>query len=382
MTASPSLDTWNTLFRQLLSRLEPRFARKDLRLRAEGYLRGLMGRVERKNSWQLAEAVGDATPHGIQRLLGRARWDADGVRDDLRAYVVEYLGEPDGVLIVDETGFLKKGTKSAGVARQYSGTAGRVENAQIGVFLAYRSTRGAAFLDRSLYLPKAWAEDQPRRREAGIPEDEVFATKPEMARTMLRRALKAGVPARWVTADEVYGSDSKFRKLVEDAGLGYVVAVTSAQRLFLGGCYGRVDDLASDLDEGAWRRLSCGAGSKGQRLYDWAFVAFPFQPDDEWAKGLLVRRSIADPAERAYYLCRFPRSTTPEELVQIAGCRWAIESAFEQAKQEVGLDGYEVRNWDGWHRHITLALLAHAFLEVLRASASTGAPPKRAGSPP
>jgi SRSO17 transposase len=376
MTVPPSLDTWDFHFRHLLSRLEPRFGRKDLRLRAEGYLRGLMGRVERKNSWQLAEAVGDATPHGTQRLLGRARWDADAVRDDLRAYVVEHLGEPDAVLIVDETGFLKKGAKSAGVARQYSGTAGRIENAQIGVFLAYRSTRGAAFLDRALYLPKAWAEDRPRRGEAGIPEDVAFATKPEMARTLLRRALKAGVPARWVTADEVYGSDYKFRKLVEDAGLGYVVAVTSAQRLFLGGCYGRADDFAADLDEGAWRRLSCGAGSKGQRLYDWAFIEFPFQSDDTTTKGLLIRRSVADPDERAYYLCRAPRCTTLEKLAHVAGSRWAIESAFEQAKQEVGLDDYEVRGWDGWRRHITLALLAHAFLEILRSSSSSGTPQK------
>jgi SRSO17 transposase len=256
MTASSSLDTWNVQFRQLLTRLEPRFGRKDLRLRAEGYLRGLMGRVERKNSWQLAEAVGDATPHGIQRLLGRARWDADAVRDDLRSYVVEHLGEPDGVLIVDETGFLKKGTKSAGVARQYSGTAGRIENSQIGVFLAYRSTRGAAFLDRALYLPKAWADDKPRCQEAGIPDDVAFATKPEMARAMLRRGLKAQVPARWVTADVVYGSDSKFRRLIEDHGLGYVVAVTSAQRLFLGGSYDRADRFAAELDEAAWQRLS------------------------------------------------------------------------------------------------------------------------------
>ncbi len=375
MTALPSRDAWNSQFRHLLSRVESRFGRKDLRCRAEGYLRGLMGRVERKNSWQLAEAVGDATPHGIQRLLGRARWDADAVRDDLRAYVVDQLGELDGVLIVDETGFLKKGTKSAGVARQYSGTAGRIENSQIGVFLAYRSTRGAAFLDRALYVPKAWADDKQRRREAGIPEDTAFATKPEMARVMLRRALKAGVPARWVTADEVYGSDYKFRKLIEDSGLGYVVAVTSAQRLFLGGYYGRAADFADSLPEDDWHKLSCGAGSKGERLYDWAFVAFPFQSDKEWTKGLLVRRSIAEPSERAYYLCRFPQGTTLQELACVAGCRWPIESAFEQAKQEVGLDDYEVRSWDGWHRHITLALLAHAFLEVLRAT--TPQPPQK-----
>jgi SRSO17 transposase len=331
--------------------------------------------VERKNSWQLAESIGDATPYGIQRLLGRARWDADAVRDDLQKYVVEHLGEADGVLIVDETGFLKKGTKSAGVARQYSGTAGRIENSQIGVFLAYRSARGAAFLDRALYLPKAWIDDKQRCHEAGIPDNFTFATKPEMARTMLRRALKAEVPARWVTADEVYGSDSKFRLLIEDQDLGYVVAITSAQRLFLNGRYGRVNDLVAKLEEGSWKRLSCGTGSNGQRLYDWAFVEFPFRSDEKWIKGLLVRRSIADPSDCAYYLCRCPLGTPLQELVRVAGCRWAIESAFEQAKQEVGLDNYEVRNWDGWHRHITMALVAHAFLEVLRVTVS--ASPKK-----
>jgi SRSO17 transposase len=381
MPSAEPIDAWDARFSELTSRLAPRFGRKDLRRRAEGYLRGLMGRVERKNSWQLAEAAGDATPHGLQRLLGRARWDADAVRDDLRAYVVAHLGESDGVLIVDETGFLKKGTKSAGVARQYSGTAGRVENSQVGVFLAYRSGRGAAFLDRALYLPKAWAEDRPRRGAAGIPEGVAFATKPELARAMLRRALRAGVPARWVTADEVYGSDYKFRRLVEEAGLSYVVAVTSAQRLFLGGYYGRADAFADGLPEGDWTRLSCGPGAKGPRLYDWAFVEFAFQSDEEVTKGLLVRRSIADPSERAYYLCRFPRGTAPEELVRVAGCRWAIESAFEQAKQEVGLAHYEVRSWDGWHRHITLSLFAHAFLEALRATSATRAPQKSAGPP-
>ena len=377
MSSAGGVAGWDARFGELAERLAPRFARRDLRRRAEGYLRGLTGRVERKNSWQLAEAAGDATPHGLQRLLGRARWDADAVRDDLRAYVVDHLGEPEGVLIVDETGFLKKGTKSAGVSRQYSGAAGRIENCQVGVFLAYRSGRGAAFLDRALYLPKAWAEDRPRRREAGIPEGVAFATKPQLARGMLRRALRAGVPARWVPADEVYGSDSEFRRLIERAGLGYVVAVTSAQRLFLGGCRGRVDAFADELPESAWRRLSCGAGAKGQRMYDWAVVELAARPGERFAKALLVRRSIAEPSERAYYLCRFPRGAAHEDLVRVAGSRWSIECGFEQAKQEVGLDDYEVRSWDGWHRRVTLALLAHAFLEAVRAAA--GGPQKSGG---
>lgn len=378
MSTADAPATWPDRFEELARRVAPRFGRKDLRLRAEAYLRGLLGRVERKNSWQLAEALGDATPYGVQRLLGRARWDADAVRDDLRAYVVERLGEPDGVLIIDETGFLKKGDKSAGVQRQYSGTAGRIENCQIGVFLAYRSAHGAAFLDRALYLPRSWIDDPARCREAGIPEDVAFATKPELARAMLRRALKSGVPARWATADEVYGSDSKFRRLLEESGLSYVVAVASAQRLFLDGAHDRADAFADGLPVDAWHRLSCGAGTKGQRTYDWAFVAFPPRPGGAWTKGLLVRRAIAGPHERAYYLCRCPEGTTVAELARIAGCRWSIESAFEQAKQEVGLGGYEVRSWAGWHRHMTLSLLAHAFLEALR-SGATPPPPQKSG---
>ena len=379
MATVDATTAWAGRLDELLGRLAPRFRRSDLRWRAGGYLRGLLGRVERKNAWQLAEAAGDATPHGIQRLLGRARWDADAVRDDLRAYVVEHLAEPGGVLIVDETGFLKKGEKSAGVARQYTGTAGRIENAQVGVFLAYRSGRGAALLDRALYLPEAWAGDADRRRAAGIPEGIAFATKPAMARAMLRRALAAGVPARWVTADEVYGRDYKFRSLVEEAGLGYVVAVSAAQRVFAPGSYGRADALADQLPSVAWARISCGAGSKGPRIYDWAFVEFPLQSDGETTKGLLVRRSVSDPSDRAYYLCRAPRATTAKELARVAGSRWSIEIAFEQAKQEVGLAHYEVRSWVGWHRHVTLAILAHAFLEVVRSAADPGPPPKRGG---
>jgi len=371
---------WESQFGMLADRLNHCFGRKDLKQRARGYLRALLDRVERKNSWQLAEALGDATPHGIQRLLGRARWDADEVRDDLRAYVVEHLGQPDGVLIIDETGFLKKGTKSAGVSRQYSGTAGRIENCQIGVFLAYRSGRGTAFLDRALYLPKAWTDDEDRCHEAGIPEKTTFATKPELACAMIRRALKARVPARWVTADEVYGSDYKVRRLLESEGLGYVLAVSSGQRIWAELRQERVDAVAKGLPEKHWKRLSCGPGTKGDRLYDWAFVDFPFQSSDEMVNGLLIRRSISDPTEHAYYLCHFPRKTTADELVRVAGCRWAIESGFEQAKQEVGLDDYEVRGWDGWHRHITLSLLAHAFLEVLRAESERDSSPKNANS--
>jgi SRSO17 transposase len=365
---------WPARFGRLAERIGPRFGprfgRRDLRRRAEGYLRGLLGRAERKNGWQLAEAVGDATPHGVQRLLRRARWDADAVRDDLRRYVVEHLGDPRAVLVVDETGFLKKGTKSAGVARQYSGTAGRVENCQIGVFLAYHSERGVAFLDRALYLPKTWAEDADRRRGADVPEDVAFATKPELARRMVARALRARVPKAWVTADQIYGGDVKFRRFLENKGVGYVVAVSRQQRLYLEpGGRDRVDAHAADLPGRAWRRLSCGAGTKGERVYDWAFVPFGGPTARGLRQGLLVRRGLADPADRAYYFAHFPPGTPAKELVRVAGARWSIESAFEQAKQETGLGGYEVRSWTGWHRHVTLSLLAHAFLAVLRAEA-------------
>jgi SRSO17 transposase len=219
-------------------------------------------------------------------------------------------------------------------------------------------------------LPKVWTEDESRCREAGIPHSTTFATKPELARMMIQRAVRSGVPARWVTADEAYGADSKFRRLLESEGLNYVVAVSSAQRIWVDLKQERVDKLAGDLAAHAWKRLSCGAGTKGPRVYDWAFLAFPYQNTETTHKGVLIRRSVSDPSELAYYLCCFPANTTLEGLARIAGCRWAIESCFEQAKQEVGLDDYEVRSWDGWHRHITLALLAHAFLEALRASAS------------
>ncbi len=254
---------WAEEIDRVRNRLGPRFARSEVRTRVGLYLRGLLAGVERKNGWQLAEFAGDLSPANVQHFIGRAAWDADAVRDDLRSYVTEHLGEPDGVLIVDETGFLKKGDKSVGVQRQYSGTAGRIENSQVGVFLAYKGTRGHALIDRALYLPKSWADDTPRRDEAHVPTAVAFATKPALARGMVERALEAGVPAAWVTADEVYGSDSKFRRLLEGRGVGYVLAVACSQRLFLGGRYGRADEHTEDLPVAAWVARSCGAGSKG-----------------------------------------------------------------------------------------------------------------------
>lgn len=361
----------------LMDRLRGRFSRQELRERAEHYLRALLSQVDRKNSWQLAEAAGADSPHGFQRLLGRACWDADAVRDDLQHYVMEHLGDSEGVLIIDETGFLKKGDKSAGVARQYSGTAGRIENSQIGVFMAYRSDRGHALVDRELYLPQCWTEDWPRCDEAGIPAATEFATKPVLAQRMLRRAFDAGLKASWVTADEIYGRDSKFREILVNKGIGYVVAISCQQRLFLHGNYDRVDQHAQKLPQQKWRKLSCGPGTKGERFYEWAFVPFGTPTDKGLRKGLLVRRSLKNPEELAYYFTHAPERTTLAKLVRVAGSRWAIEECFEQAKQETGLDEYEVRSWTGWYRHITLSMFAQAFLSVVRAKSNAPSPHKK-----
>jgi SRSO17 transposase len=368
------LRSWLSGLDDLFARVAGRFGRVEPRRQARLYLMGLLAPVERKNGWQLAEAAGDSTPDRMQRLLNNARWDARGVRDDLRGYVAEQLGDPGGVLIVDETGFLKKGTRSVGVQRQYSGTAGRVENCQLGVFLAYASPAGRALIDAELYLPRSWAEDRARCAEAGVPAGTGFATKPELARVMLGRAVDAGVPARWATADEAYGQDHKFRIFCEQRRLNYVVAVPCSQSVGSGTGYGstgsRADALAAAAPAQAWKRLSAGDGAKGPRLYDWALASLPIdrEPSEGFDRWLLIRRSITDPGELAYYLCFGPASTTMSQLVHIAGARWAIEQCFQSAKNETGLDHYQVRRYDSWHRHITLAMLAHAYLAVTAAT--------------
>jgi SRSO17 transposase len=360
-------------FDALFARIARAFYRPEVRRRARSYLAGLLASVPRRNAWQLAEHLGELTPDGVQRLLNAARWDADQLRDDLRAYVVEHLGDPRAVLVLDETGFLKKGDKSVGVQRQYSGTAGRVENCQIGVFLAYASPQGRTFLDRELYLPKEWCQDLPRRREAGVPDEVAFATKPQLAKRMLSRAREAGVPAAWVTGDSVYGKDRRLRIWLEEQGQPFVLEVACNEPLWAATERGpspvRADQLAEGVPPARWDRLSAGAGAKGPRLYDWARVPL-FRLDwpgfEHW---LLVRRSIADPEEMAYYVVFAPAGTTLAELVRVAGSRWAIEECLESGKNEVGLDQYEVRRWEAWYRYITLSLLAHAYLTVLRARA-------------
>ncbi len=363
---------WSRRFDELADWVGPCFGRRDLRSRATGYLRGLLGSVERKNSWQVSEHLGDEKPYGIQRLLGRARWDADAVRDQLFRYASEHLSDTrdPGVLIVDETGFLKKGDKSAGVQRQYSGTAGRIENCQIGVFMAVATSRGRALVDRELYLPESWCADAPRCREAGVPEDGAFETKPKMALKMLRRAFEAGMQPAFVLADEVYGNDSKFRRFLENRGQPFVVAVKCAQRLWMGLNQQRVDEIAAGFSSKAWMRMSVDEGAKGPRRYDWAALKLGTPTEKGLVRRLLVRRNIQT-QEHAYYLCAAPKKATTRGLAIAAGRRWAIETCFEAGKQETGLDEYEVRSWDGWYRHITLSMFALAFLTVVRAAATS-----------
>jgi SRSO17 transposase len=361
-------ERWARGLDEVMERIGARFGRVEPRRRALAYVRGLLAPIERKNGWQLAEIAGDRTPDGVQDFLARVHWNADAVRDDLRAYVVEHLGDEAAVLVLDETGFLKKGNKSCGVQRQYSGTAGRIENCQIGVFLGYASRHGQALIDRALYLPERWAADPARRAAAGVPREIAFATKPKLGRALLERAFAAGVPCAWVTADSVYGADYTLRRFIESQRRGYVLAVTGAQRLALK----PVEDWLEDVPARAWRRLSAGDGAKGPRLYDWAYLPYRAPVAPGWQTGLLIRRKIKKPEEFTFYLTLSPAATTLAELARVAGMRWTVESCFEAAKSEVGLDHYEVRSWTGWHRHITLAMLAHAYLAVLRKTAAGG----------
>ncbi|MFF4686295.1 IS701 family transposase [Streptomyces sp. NPDC001307] len=360
------------MFDQVMARIAGRFRRVEPRAAARAYLLGLLSSVERKNCWRLAEHVGHARPGPMQRLLRSARWDSDALRDDVRAYVMEHLGADDGVLIVDETGFLKKGRSSAGVQRQYTGTAGRIENSQVGVFLAYASRRGRALIDRRLYLPEhTWCDDQERRARAGVPDELEFATKPRLAERMIAAALDAGVAASWVTGDEAYGQDPYLRAGLEARRIGYVLAVACTTRVRIN--HGRTPAPAQvvvdRLPASAWHRQSAGAGAKGPRYYDWAWV---YIGDDDH-RHLLVRRNPST-CELAFYLCWSPAPVALSELVRVAGVRWSIEECFQAAKGQTGLDHYQVRQWKSWHRHITLAMLALAFLAVVAASAVPDCP--------
>jgi SRSO17 transposase len=365
---------WSESFNELFAQVAGCFSNASVRRHGRAYVLGLLSHTERKNSWWLAEFAGDASPDGMQRLLNFSPWDQDACRDAVCRYAVRHLGDPGAVLAVDETGFLKKGRMSAGVARQYTGTAGRVENCQVGVFLAYVTPDGArALVDRELYIPEKWAEDRDRCKAAGIGDEVKFATKPKLAEAMIGRAVNAGVPFKWVTGDEAYGGNPKLREYLEEEEIPYVLAVACNAMVPTAAGAKRADEMAELVPAAAWQRLSCADGSKGPRLYDWALAA-----TDSPRHWLLVRRSL-QPGEKgdielAFYRCWSPRPVTLAELAAVAGARWGVEDCFAEAKNEAGLDHYQVRRYRAWYRHATLSMLAHAFLAVT-AHAARPAPP-------
>jgi len=371
---SVDVDRWQDAFGEVIDRIASRFARYEPLRHAAGLMQGMLSGLDRKNCWTIAEHRGHASPHALQHLLGRARWDADTVRDDLRDYVVDHLGDPEAILVVDETGDLKKGAHTVGVQRQYTGTAGRIENAQIAVYLTYAAPRGHAFIDRALYLPRSWTTDTERRTEAGVPVEVEFATKPALAADMITRAVEAGVPAAWVAGDEVYGADPNLRATIGGLGLGYVMQIASNRRVLTDAGPVRVDALPALLPTRAWKKHSAGAGSKGHRFYSWAWIAL--LPDDTSDDGdavttgqhhVLIRRNDTT-GELAYHRCYSPWPVPLKMLVAVAGQRWRIEESFQAAKTLVGLDQHQVRRWTSWHRWTTLAMFAHAFLTIATAS--------------
>jgi SRSO17 transposase len=381
-----TLELWASSLRYAKARMRPLFTQDRVAASAGLFLDGLLGAERRKTGWMRAEAAGDPGPWRQQAILGRGRWDADALRDIVRDYVVEHLAADDAVLVVDETGFLKQGKASCGVARQYTGSAGKITNCQIGVFAAYVSDRGHAFIDRSLYLPQSWAEDPARRAAAHVPQQNAFATKPQLARAMVERAIAAGVPFAWVTADTVYGTGA-VEMALRRAGKGYVLGVAATSQFTSWGAKppvaGTAAEIAGALDPSAWQRLSAGAGSKGERLFDWAYLELADLEAAEynetlaglWTRGLLIRRNIAD-GDLAFFTTWCPAGTAMETLVAVEGRRWAIEDGFETAKNELGLDHNETRSWHGWHRHVSLVMLAFAMLAAIRQKANTPAPPK------
>ena len=374
---SALVQKWSEAFQEVEQRIGGRFARSEAREQALSYLKGLLSPTERKNSWQLAEALGQTNPYRLQHLLGRALWDADQVRDDLQQYVLAHLSGEEAILVVDETGFLKKGHHSAGVARQYSGTAGRIENCQIGVFLAHVNAQGHTLIDRELYLPREWADDPRRCAEAGIPDNRAFATKPVLARQMLERAFEAGVLAAWVTGDSIYGDDRRLRLWLEEREQAYVLAVSGQEYVWIGFRQHPVKAWLAALPDEEWVRLSAGEGAKGPRWYDWQLMPLNPPLQEGWRRWLLVRRQLDDPTKLTAFVVFAPHATELESMVHVAGSRWAMEVTLEAAKGEVGLDHYEVRSWTGWYRHITLAMWAHALLTVLRAASLDGKEPEK-----
>jgi SRSO17 transposase len=378
-----TLELWAASLREVKARMRPLFQQERMAISAGLFLDGLLGPERRKTGWMRAEAAGDPGPWRQQAVLGRGRWEADALRDVVREYALETLADPEAVLVIDETGFLKQGKASCGVARQYTGSAGKITNCQIGVFAAYVSRHGHALVDRALYVPKVWTSDPARRAAAHIPEAVEFATKPQIALAMVERAITGSVLFAWVAADTVYGV-GELEMALRRAGKGYVLGVTGAHQVRSWGVlpivFGTAKEVANSLPDDAWRRLSAGDGTKGPRLHDWAYVELAHLGADEyvegaeglWTRGLLIRRHIAD-GELAYFSTWCPAGTRIEILVQVEGHRWAIEDAFETAKNELGLDHNEARSWHGWHRHVSLVMLAFAVLAVTRHHANIAA---------
>jgi SRSO17 transposase len=370
---------WSEAFNEMFAQVAGVFGNASVRRHGRWYVLGLLSHAERKNSWWLAEFAGEVSPDGMQRLLNFSPWDEDAARDALARYVVARMGDPAAVLAVDETGFLKKGKMSAGVARMYTGTAGRIENCQVGVFTAYVTPDGGrALIDRELYLPEKWAGDRDRCQRAGIGDGVAFATKPELARKMIERARDAGIPFSWVTADEAYGSNPKLREWLEEQGIPYVMAVSCDAVIPAAAGKKRADELAALVPDRGWQRLSCADGSKGPRLYDWALIGTK-SPDHH----LLVRRPLVPnekgDLELAFFRCWSSRPVILSELAAVAGARWGVEDCFAEAKNEAGLDHYQVHKYRAWYRHVTLSMLACAFLTVTARASRPAAPPAAGG---
>jgi len=382
-----TLELWASSLREMKARIGPLFLQKRVAASAGQFLDGLLGNEPRKTGWMRAEAAGDPGPWRQQAILGRIQWDADGLRDIVRDYALETLGDEDAVLVIDETGFLKQGKASCGVGRQYTGSAGKITNCQIGVFASYVSRHGHAFIDRALYLPKDWTDAPARMKAAHVPAEVGFATKPQIARAMIKRAIAAKVPFRFVAADSVYGT-GEIETLLRKAGKGYVLGVASNHVFNSWGkgafIRGSAAELAQKLPKTAWRRLPSGEGTKGPRLHDWAYLELADLDASEysstvsgaWTRGLLIRRNIVD-GDLAFFSTWCPKDTAMKKMVLIEGHRWAIEDSFETAKNEFGLDHNESRSWHGWHRHVSLVMLAFAMMAVIRHHANVATPLKK-----
>ena len=383
-----TLELWASSLRDVKARMHPLFTQERVAASAGAFLDGLLGNERRKTGWMRAEAAGDPGPWRQQAILGRGRWEADSLRDIVRGYALETLADDDAVLVLDETGFLKQGKASCGVARQYTGSAGKITNCQIGVFACYVSRHGHAFIDRALYLPKAWTDDPARMKAAHVPEKTAFATKPALAVGMIERAIATAVPFAWVAADSVYGV-AAVEGTLRRAGKGYVLGVASNHSVTswnkVKPIAGTAESVAQGLAPSDWKRLSAGDGVKGPRLHDWAYVEladidasdYVASRSGLWTRGLLIRRTITD-HELAFFSTWAPAGTSIEKLVRVEGCRWAIEDSFETAKNELGLDHNETRSWHGWNRHVSLVMLAFAMMATIRCRANkVPAQPKR-----